>query len=372
MSTTPSPKAGGRAMRVGINGFGRIGRTVFRQILAREGMEVVAINDLGHNPANLCYMLKYDSIHGALRERVELREHAQSEKDWTVSEIFVGDDVVQVFSEDKIESVPWNEIGCDIVIDATGNGRNLKNARLALGRTVQRVIVTNSPDQLVDFTFVFDVNDTQYDPATHKVIAASICDAVGLAPMIARLENRYGVTGGFVTTLHPWLGYQNLLDGKPSSLEFKERPDIYEASTYLVMGRSSVGTMIPKSTSAVAAIEKVLPSIKGKLKGMSFRVPTDVVGGATVTLQLAETPTTQELRDFLRESAREPYFRYTEEPLISIDYKHCESSCIIDGKWVESIEGGMMRFIAWYDNEWGYSARVVDVAAHVYEPRGDA
>ena len=124
-------------VRVGINGFGRIGRTVFRHILERPGIEVVAINDLGNNPSSLCYMLKYDSIHGTLRERVELREHSVSEKDWTISEIYVGNAVVKVFSEDKIESVPWNELGVDIVIDASGNSRNLMNARQVIGSSVQ-------------------------------------------------------------------------------------------------------------------------------------------------------------------------------------------------------------------------------------------
>ncbi len=330
-------------IKIGINGFGRIGRAVFRHILARPDMEVVAINDLGNSPSTLCYMLKYDSIHGTLPHRIELVEHASSEKDWTLSEIRVGDAVLSVFSEDRVEQVPWNELGVDILIDATGNGRNLVHARDVLGATVQRVIQTNSPDKHVDFTFVFDVNDSEYDPASHRVIAASICDAVGLAPIISKLDAKYGVTSGFVTTLHPWLGYQNLLDGKPSSVEFKERPDIYEASTYQVMGRASIGALIPKSTSAISAIEKILPRIKGKLSGMSFRVPTDVVGSAIVTLQLDGEPTTQELRDYLRSAVREPYFSYNEEPKISVDYKHEESSCVIDGKWIEALDGGVGR-----------------------------
>ena len=354
-------------IRVGINGFGRIGRAVFRHILARPDITVVAINDLGNNPVSLCYMLKYDSIHGTLPQRVEVQSHAAEEKDWTVSEMVVGDEVVKVFSEDRVEHVPWSELGVDLVIDATGNARNLMNAREVLRGSVQRVVLTNSPDKHVDFTYVFDVNDGCYDPERHRVVAASICDAVGLAPVIRRLDERFGIRSGFVTTLHPWLGYQNLLDGKPSSVEFKERPDIYEASTYQVMGRASVGAMIPKSTSAVAAIEKLLPSVKGKLCGMSFRVPTDVVGSALVTLSLRDRTTTEEVRAYLRESVREPYFGYTEEPLISVDYKHCETSSVVDGKWVEVIDGDSMRFIAWYDNEWGYSARVVDVAQRLYQ-----
>lgn len=352
-------------IRIGINGFGRIGRTIFRHVLARSGIEVVAINDLGNSASNLCYMLKYDSVHGTLKQPVELRERASEEKDWTVSEFLVGGELVKVFSENQIEDVPWNDLGVDVVVDASGNGRNLMHARQALGATVKKVIVTNSPDQHVDFTFVFDVNESSYDPVAHHVIASSICDAVGLAPVIARIDEEYGIAAGFVTTLHPWLGYQNLLDGKPSAVEFKERPDIYEASTYQVMGRASVGALIPKSTSAVAAIEKVVPAVAGKLKGMSYRVPTDVVATGVVTLHLVERTSTQDVREYLRRVVREPYSSYTEEPLISVDYKHSDCSCVVDGKWIEVLDGGLLRFVSWYDNEWGYSARVVDIIEHI-------
>ncbi len=355
------------SLKVGINGFGRIGRTLFRQALDRSDVTVVAINDLGNNPANLHYMLRYDSIHGRLKHRVELREHAAADKDWTVTEIHVNDLPVKVFSEDRLENVPWNELDVDIVIDATGNGRNLAHARAVLGESVKRVVFTNSPNAHVDFTFVFDVNDDAFDPDRHRVVAASICDAVGLAPIISRVHRRYGISGGFITTLHPWLGYQNLLDGKPSSTEFKERPDIYEASTYQVMGRSSVGTLIPKSTSAVAAIEHLIPAIKGRLRGMSFRVPTDVVASGVAMLELAEPTTTEEVREFLRTTVRPPYSSYTEEPLISVDYKHSEESCVVDGKWVEVVNGRMLRVVTWYDNEWGYSARVLDVVQRLFE-----
>lgn len=356
--------------RVGINGVGRIGRAVFRHILARPDLEVVAINDLGNNPGNLCYMLKYDSIHGTLKERLTLKERAASEKDWTLSEVLLDERPIAVFSEDKIENVPWNELGVGIIIDATGSRRNLMHAPKVIGPCVQRVIVTNSPDEFVDFTFVFDVNDALYDPGAHRVIAASICDAIGIAPVVRRIAAQYGIASGFVTTLHPWLGYQNLLDGKPSSTEFKERPDLYDASTSDVMGRASVGALIPKSTSAVAAIEKIVPSIKGKLNGMSFRVPTDVVGCAIVTLQMERGASTEQIKDYLRGTVAEPYFSYTEDPLISVDYKHCESSCVLDGKWVQALPGNLLRFVTWYDNEWGYAARVVDLASHVARTRG--
>lgn len=352
-------------IKVGINGFGRIGRAVFRHILSRPGIEVTVINDLGHNPHNLCYMLKYDSIHGVLKDDVRVQDHASTEKDWIPSELQVNGNTVQVFSENQIQGVPWGDLGVDILVESTGDGQNLLNARKALNNGLKRVIVTNAPGEHVDFTFVFDVNDHEHDADRHAVIASSICDVVGMAPVIRRLEGQYGVASGFVTTLHPWLSYQNLLDSRPSATEFKDKPNIYGASTHLVMGRSSVGNMIPKDTSAVSAIEQVVPGVRGKLSGMSYRVPTDIVTTGIVTLELKTKTSKDEVRDFLRQSAREPYMGYHEEPLISVDYKQCECSCVVDGKWIDVINDKNVRFISWYDNEWGYSARVVDIIEHI-------
>jgi glyceraldehyde 3-phosphate dehydrogenase len=348
-------------IKVGINGFGRIGRAVFRHIMARPDIEVVAINDLGHNPQNLCYMLKYDSIHGVLNADVQVKDFASTEKSWIPSELEVNGETVRVFSENRVQAVPWGELGVEYLVESTGDGQNLLNARKVLRNGCKRVIVTNAPGDHVDFTFVADVNDHEFDVDKHHFIAASICDVVGMAPVIRRIESKYGVESGFVTTLHPWLSYQNILDSRPSATEFKDKPSIYGASTHLVMGRSSVGNLIPKDTSSALAIEQVVPGVRGKLSGMSYRVPTDVVTTGIVMLQLKTKTTKDEVRDFLRNSAKEPYMSYHEEPLISVDYKHSECSSIVDGKWIDVINDRQLRFVAWYDNEWGYSARVVDL-----------
>ena len=352
-------------IKVGINGFGRIGRAVFRHILRRPDIEVVAINDLGHNPYNLCYMLKYDSIYGVLQDDIRVTDHASTEKDWIPSEFEVNGNRIQVFSENKIEAVPWADLGVSYLIESTGDGQNLLNARKVLGNGLERVITTNAPQDHVDFTFVFDVTDREFDLARHSIVAASICDVVGMAPVIRRLEGQFGVVSGFVTTLHPWLSYQNLLDSRPSATEFKDRPGIYGASTQLVMGRSSVGNLIPKDTSAVSALEQVVPGVRGKLSGMSYRVPTDIVTTGIVTLELNTKTSKDEVRDFLRKSAREPFMGYHEEALISVDYKCNDTSCSVDGKWIDVVNDRNVRFVSWYDNEWGYSARVVDIVEHI-------
>ena len=353
------------AIRVGINGFGRIGRTIFRQILARPDIDVIAINDLGHNPHNLCYMLKYDSIHGPLNVDVRVKDHASTEKSWIPSELEVAGETIRVFSENKVQAVPWGELGVEYLIESTGDGQNLLNARKALTNGLKRIIMTNAPGEHVDFTYVFDVNDHEFILDQHTVIAASICDVVGMAPVIRRLEGQYGVNSGFVTTLHPWLSYQNLLDSRPSATEFKDKPSIYGASTHQVMGRASIGNLIPKDTSAVSAIEQVVPGVRGKLSGMSYRVPTEVVTTGIVMLELKTKTNKNEVREFLEKSAREPYMGYHEEPLISVDYKHNECSCVVDGKWIDVIDENKLRFISWYDNEWGYSARVIDIVEHI-------
>lgn len=328
-------------------------------------MEVVAVNDLGHDPHNLCYQLKYDSIHGVLPNELRVRDHASAEKDWTPSEFEVDGRVVQVFSENRVESVPWADLGVEYLIESTGDGQNLLNARKVIGNGLHRVIVTNAPSDHVDFTFVFDVNDDEYDIDKHAVIAASICDVVGMAPVIKRVESEYGVVSGFVTTLHPWLSYQNVLDSRPSATEFKDKPGIYGASTHHVMGRASIGNLIPKDTSSSSAIEQVVPGVRGKLSGMSYRVPTDIVTTGIVMLELKTKTSKDDVKAFLKRSAREPYMGYHEEPLISVDYKHSEISSVVDGKWIDVVNGKQLRFISWYDNEWGYSARVIDIIEHI-------
>jgi glyceraldehyde 3-phosphate dehydrogenase len=338
-------------IKVGINGFGRIGRAVFRVLLSRDIFDVVAINDINDDLDSLAYLLKYDSIHGRLTEKIEVQGDS----------ITCGDFVMKVFSEYKIEEVPWNNLGVEIVIGCTGSLHNVANARKCMGATVKKVLFSDSPEA-VDHTFVFGVSDSGYDHEKHDVVAASICDVVGLAPVLKKIDEVIGIQSGFVTSLHPWLFYQNIMDGKSKSSAFSDKP-----WTKLAIGRASVGNLIPKDTTLVPALERAMPEIKGKLLAMSYRVPTDVVASAIGSLVLEKDTSKEEVKELLSSSSNPPFLDYTEEPMISIDYKHCESSCVVDGKWVEVLDKRLLRLITWYDNEWGYSARLVDVIKYMGE-----
>ena len=232
---------------------------------------------------------------------------------------------------------------------------------LSVAPAVKKVVFSDSPAD-VDFTFVFGVNEDRYDPQAHYSIAASICDVVGIGPAINKLYQRFGITSGFVTTLHPWLAYQNIMDSRPVSTAFMDKPWSFHA-----MGRASVGSLIPKNTSVIPAMERAIPELKGKLNGMSFRVPTEIVSTGIVNLNLEKKTHTEEVRQFLKSAVRKPYLDYTEEPLVSVDYKHNENSCIVDGKWIEVIDGYNLRMVSWYDNEWGYSNRAIEIVKFVSE-----
>jgi len=338
-------------LRIGINGFGRIGRAIFRLNLDRDLFDVVAINDLNDELESIAYSLKYDSLHGILEEDIGVYEKGLT---------FNGSNI-PMYSERVIEDVPWNENEVDVVIGCTGSLQNVANARKCLGKTVKKVVFSDAPAE-VDFTLVMGVNESGYNRDQHDIMAASICDVVGTAPVVKVLEENFGIESGFFLTLHPWLFYQNLLDGRPSSPAYKDMP-----WTYLAMGRASANTLIPKNTSIVPALERIFPALKGKTLGMSYRVPTDLVSSAYINLRLEKDADAEEIKTLMKNAVREPSLGYTEEPLVSTDYKHYPYSAVVDGKWIEVLDRRNLRLISWYDNEWGYSANVLDSITHIGE-----
>jgi glyceraldehyde 3-phosphate dehydrogenase len=334
-----------KKIKVGINGFGRIGRTIFRQNVIQNNFDVVLINDINSNVENIAYQLKYDSTHGPLWGNNIFEKN---------NKIYFDHNEICVTHEELIDNVPWENFDVDIVIGCTGIIENVNRAKNCLKGSVQKVIFTDSPKN-VDITLVMGVNHHNYDSDNHNVIAGSICDVVGVAPLIKLLNAEFKIDSGFLLTLHPWLVYQNILDGNP-------HPDVIADPNGAphAIGRGSAISLIPKNTSLVGALERALPEVEDKFKAMSYRVPTDIVGSLHAVIVFRKGVSKEELKNHLSESKNIPYFDYTDEPLISVDYKHHKSSCVVDGKWIEIINENTARFVTWYDNEWGYSARFVE------------
>jgi len=328
-------------IKVGINGFGRIGRVCMRILLESDDFEVVAIND-PVTTDNLCYLLNFDSHYGRIPE-------FEAEGDFLVR-----DDIkIPIRHEMNISEVDWN--GATVVIDASGVTENVYNARnLSEGITS---IVTHSPKDGVDSYIVMGVNDNEYD-VSHKVISSSICDVNGAAQVIKPLDEKYGIENGFVTTLHPWLSYQNLIDGPVANQSNPGHPwPDYS------LGRSSVGTMIPKNTSLIPALDNVIPEISKRVDAISFRTPTSIVSSADMTLSLKSDFEAEEVVDFLR-GLRSEYIKVNERHLVGMDYLAMDEAVAIDLQWVRKI-GSMLHLVIWYDNEWSYCSNTVKLARKV-------
>ena len=340
----------GRQIKIGINGFGRIGRTLFRVNMLSKLFDIVAINDICGDVGNLAYQLKYDSSHGVLSDH---------EIGVAQNGLLVDGHKIDVFTKENICDVPWKDLHVDIVVGCTGLTKNVESAKKCLRDSVKKVVFSDSPEN-VDFTFVMGVNQERYLPDKHNIIAGSICDVVGVAPLIKHIESSYGIQSGFLLTLHPWLAYQNVLDGTPNPSVIKD-----PTGTSYAIGRASVMSLIPKNTSLVGALERAMPEMKGKFKAMSYRVPTNMVASLYAILILDENITRKEAIEYSRSINDEPYLEYTEEPMVSVDYRHYRSSCVVDGKWIEVVSPNILRMVTWYDNEWGYTSRLADIIQYI-------
>ena len=338
-------------IRIGINGFGRIGTTLTRICLLQKDCQVVMINDLEPNAEQFRYLLKYDSHIGSLENEVSCVDGG----------LVVDGKRIEIEGRAEIQDVPWEKAKVDIIIDASGVLKNLKAAKqmLRAGR-VQKIIVTHQSDKegLVDKIIIPGINEHEYQEDKHHLLSASICDAHGLAHILRHLNGLYGINSGFVTTLHPWLSYQRLLDGRVASVE---NPTHFWSDFSL--GRASSGAIIPKNTTAASAVMEVLPELQGKLKAHSYRVPTSVVCTADMTLSLQKNVSKEDLiRGIEKWAGTSKYVVSERDYKISVDYRKLEASCSVDLKFVEVLGGGMVKVVVWYDNEWGYSCRVLDLA----------
>ncbi|MGG1660943.1 type I glyceraldehyde-3-phosphate dehydrogenase [Brevibacillus sp. NRS-1366] len=328
-------------VKVGINGFGRIGRNVFRAALANPNVEIVAVNDLT-DAHTLAHLLKYDSVHGVLDLSVEAGENT----------LIVGGKEMKVLAERDPAQLKWADYGVEIVVESTGRFTKREDAAKHLEGGAKKVIIS-APATNEDITVVMGVNEEKYDPAQHTVISNASCTTNCLAPYAKVLNEKFGIVRGLMTTVHSYTNDQQILD-----LPHKD----------LRRARAAAENIIPTSTGAAKAVALVLPELKGKLNGFAMRVPTPNVSVVDLVVELKTNATVDEINNALKEAAEGPLkgiLGYSEEPLVSSDYNGNPASSTIDALSTMVLEGNMAKVVSWYDNEWGYSNRVVDLCHYV-------
>jgi len=329
------------AIRIGINGFGRIGRNVLRASLGDPALEFVAINDLT-DAKTLAYLLKYDSVHGMLDVPVEAKgDH-----------LLVDSRPIKILVQKDPKDLPWRDVGVDYVIESTGRFTNRDDACRHLEAGAKRVIIT-APSKDADVTLVLGVNEKTYDPKVHRVVSNASCTTNCLAPVAKILSERFGIKHGLMTTVHSYTNDQQLLD-----LPHKD----------LRRARAAAVSMIPTTTGAAQALHLVLPQLKGKLDGLAIRVPTPNVSMIDLTVELESDATPADVNAAFRTAAQGPLqgiLQYSEDPVVSVDMNGNPHSSIVDAPLTTGLDKRMVKVIAWYDNEWGYSCRVRDLVKYI-------
>jgi glyceraldehyde 3-phosphate dehydrogenase len=330
------------AIKVGINGFGRIGRNIMRAALEKKAdIDFVAVNDLT-DAKTLAHLLKYDSILGNLDQAIEARDGG----------IAVGKDFFKVVSHRDPAQLPWKELGVDVVFEGTGIFTKRDDAAKHLAAGAKRVIIT-APATGPDATFVMGVNHESYDPAKHVVISNASCTTNCLAPLAKVLHESFGITKGWMTTIHSYTNDQQLLD-----LPHKD----------LRRARAAALSMIPTTTGAASAVGEVLPELKGRLDGFAMRVPTPNVSVVDLAAMLNKTTTAEDVNAALKsaaDGALKGILAYSTDELVSIDFKGNPHSSIVDAAYTKVMDGSFVKVLSWYDNEWGYSNRCVDLLLKV-------
>jgi glyceraldehyde 3-phosphate dehydrogenase (phosphorylating) len=329
------------AVKVGINGFGRIGRNIMRAALGNKDLDFVAVNDLT-NAATLAHLLKYDSVLGNLQAKVEARGDG----------IAVEGDEFKVLSVKDPAQLPWKDLGVDIVFESTGLFTSRDTAAKHLTAGAKKVIIT-APAKGPDITIVLGVNDDKYDSSKHHIISNASCTTNCLAPMAKVIHERFRIRKGWMTTVHSYTNDQQLLD-----LPHKD----------LRRARAAALSMIPTTTGAAAAVGEVLPDLKGRLDGFAMRVPTPNVSVVDLNALVEQKTSTDELNAAFEEAARttlKGILAVSREPLVSIDFKGNSNSSIIDAPYTKVMDGDFVKCLSWYDKEWGYSSRCVDLLLRI-------
>ncbi len=333
------------AVKVGINGFGRIGRNFFRAAYKDPSLEIVAVNDIT-DAKTLAHLLQYDSIHGRFEEPVSAKDNA----------IVVAGKEIRVLACKDPSELPWGKLGVEVVIESTGKFTDREGCEKHLKAGARRVIIS-APAKGEDATFVMGVNEKTFDPEKHRIISNASCTTNCLAPVAKVLLDNFGIERGLMTTIHAYTNDQKILD-----LPHKD----------LRRARAAGMSMLPTTTGAAKAVALVIPELKGKLDGMAIRVPTPNVSVVDLTAELSKAATAEEINAAMKKAAEGPLkgiLQYVVEPLVSVDFNHDPCSSAFDALSTKVIAGKMAKVLAWYDNEWGYSCRLVDLAKHVSRAR---
>jgi glyceraldehyde 3-phosphate dehydrogenase len=330
-------------IKVGINGFGRIGRNIFRAALAagNRDLEFVGVNDIT-NAKTLAHLLKYDSVHGALRGKIEAEDKA----------LLVDGAKLAVFSERDPSKLPWKDLGVSVVLECTGLFTDRERAAAHLAAGAKKVIIS-APAKGADLTICYGVNHTAYRAKEHDVVSNASCTTNCLAPLAKVLHERFGIERGLMTTVHAYTNDQQILDLPHSDLR---------------RARAAALSMIPTTTGAARAVGEVLPELKGKLDGMAIRVPTSNVSIVDLVAELKQNATEEQVNDALRAAAAGPLkgiLACTDEELVSIDFNGSPVSSTVDLRLTKVMDGNFVKVLSWYDNEWGFSNRMVDVTTMI-------
>jgi len=329
------------SVRVGINGFGRIGRNVLRAALGNPNIEIAAVNDIT-DAKTLAYLLSNDSVHGKLDESVEPSDGA----------LRVGGKSIQVCAERDPGKLPWKDLGVSLVVESTGLFASKEKASAHIEAGAKKVLIS-APAKGVDLTVVYGVNHQEFDAAKHDVISNASCTTNCLAPVAKVLNDSFGIERGLMTTVHSYTNDQRILDLPHSDLR---------------RARAAALSMIPTTTGAAKAVGLVLPELNGKLDGMAVRVPTPNTSLVDLCANVKKDVTAEEINAAIKTAADGPLkgvLRYSEDPIVSIDINHTSESSIFDAPLTKVLEGRLIKVLSWYDNEWGFSNRMVDMMQHI-------
>ncbi|MFH0797546.1 MAG: type I glyceraldehyde-3-phosphate dehydrogenase [Candidatus Omnitrophota bacterium] len=332
-------------VKIGINGFGRIGRLVLKAAFVKKvpGLEFVAVNDLTDSKT-LAHLFKYDSTFGVYPGEVSAKDGA----------LVIDGKTIKVVSEKDPALLPWKDLGVDIAVESTGRFTEAEKARAHLTAGAKKVIIS-APAKGEDVTLVMGVNEAMYNPTQHHILSNASCTTNCLAPVVKVLIENFGIQKGLMTTIHSYTNDQVILDFPHKDLR---------------RARAAGLSMIPTTTGAARAIGSVIPALKGKMDGLSIRVPTPNVSLVDLVVLTEKATTKEEVNAAFKKASASPlgtYLAYTEEPLVSKDFNGNEKSAIVDGSCTSVLDGNLVKVMAWYDNEWGYSCRVVDLIKYITE-----